>query len=566
VLYPLGRPLPEGLNVAKPEVTTIGKYQVLDCIAQGDLAEIYKARLDGIAGFRRMFAIKRVRPHLAHLDTYAEMIEEEARIAGLLSHSNIVQLLDLGRENGVLYLVMELVDGWDLGAVLDKARERGQPLPVAHVAWIGQQLLKGLEYAHQREVIRDGERVSLALVHRDVSPSNVLLSRQGEVKLTDFGIARASLKMMQTHPDLVKRRFDYMSPEQARGGDITQAADLFGTAIVLYECLTLQHPFRREGEFATLEAIRDGAFTPLPELRDDLPEVLVEVIHAGLNPKVDKRPANATAFKEKLAQVQALSDEVFTQETLAAWLGELLGEPERKPVGPTLHAADDDEGADDELPDLPATPDPTQPSPLTFDGRQPMDEEAHTVVMSRLDLPAWEAEEGATVVNRDVAARLAALRRDKDGKPTPAPAAPAKSSFEQEEATRVRPNLVRELLEEPQVRENPGSAWLTGVLAAGLMLMVGALLGAVLTVAYGRSGGMMINPPMLDVRSAPDVPMQVTVDGAPISGPRRLAAGQHRLKVDMAGAQPWEVDLTLEAGEYRLMMIEAHQLPAAAAE
>ena len=200
--YTLGPPttVSRTITVAKPEVSTIGKYRVLERIATGDLAEIYKARLEGIAGFRRLFAIKRVRPHLARLDTYAAMIEEESRIAGLLSHGNIVQLLDLGREDGVLYLVMEYVDGWDLGKVLERCKELEEPAPMDQAVWIGLQLLKGLEYAHNREVIRNGEKVGLDLVHRDVSPSNILLSRQGDVKLTDFGIARASLKMMQTHP------------------------------------------------------------------------------------------------------------------------------------------------------------------------------------------------------------------------------------------------------------------------------------------------------------------------------------------------------------------------------
>jgi serine/threonine protein kinase len=552
--------------VAKPDVTTIGKYQVLERIATGDLAEIYKARLDGIAGFRRTFAIKRVRPHLAALDSYAEMIEEEARIAGLLSHGNIVQLLDLGRDDGVLYLVMEFVDGWDLGAVLAKAQEEEVSIPFLHVAWMGVQLLKALEYAHKREVIRDGERVPLDLVHRDVSPSNVLISRQGEVKLTDFGIARASLKMMQTHPDLVQRRFDYMSPEQARGADITQAADLFATGVVLYEALALEHPFRRDGEFATLEAIRDGDYVPLDERRQDLPQALVDAIHGALSPAVEDRPIDATAFKNELMVVLEGGAEVYTQETLAAWLRDLLGaRPAAAPASMSIEQG---------LADLPVVPDATLPSvgpaPLVTELPEVPestsgDDESRTVVVGREELEGWGEEEGgATVVNRDMALRLAALRNDAPpglSVNTPRPPPPPKAKFETDDATRVRPKLVRELLDGPApVAASPGAGWFVGALSAGFMLLVGALLGAVLVVAYGRSGGMTVHPPMLDVSARPGVEMRVMVDGELISGPRRLSAGRHRLRVDVEGADLWEVDLTLEEGEYRLMMIEAYDV------
>ena len=248
---------------------------MVERIATGDAAEIFKARLEGIAGFRRMFAIKRVRPHLARNTAYVQMIEEEARIAGMLNHGNIVQLLDLGRDGGAVYLVMEYVDGWDLGQIiernLDRPHEGGEALPVEAIVYLGVQVLKALEYAHKREVIREGQPVALGLVHRDVSPSNILVSRLGEVKLTDFGIARAALKMMETHPDLIRRTFDYMSPEAARGRQVTQQSDLFALGVVMYECLTGAHPFRQDGEMATLEAIQDGRHAPLGQVAPHLP-------------------------------------------------------------------------------------------------------------------------------------------------------------------------------------------------------------------------------------------------------------------------------------------------------
>jgi hypothetical protein len=177
-------------------------------------------------------------------------------------------------------------------------------------------------------------------------------------------------------------------------------------------------------------------------------------------------------------------------------------------------------------------------------------------VGARPDVDSWAGEEQATVVNRDIAARLAALRREKEALES---GVPAPGAFEKDDATRVRKTPIAALMEDDVATSAGGTSWVAGVMQAVLMLVVGALLGAVMMVAYGRAGGMMVNPPMLDVRSAPNVEMRVTVDGQPIKGPKRLQPGQHQLRVDVEGAQSWEVDLTLEAGEYRLMMIEAHQ-------
>lgn len=564
---------------------TIGKYQVIDRISTGDLAEIFLARLEGIGGFRRLFAIKRVRPHLVHNQSYAQMIEEEARIAGSLSHGNIVQLLDLGRDEGVLYLVMEYVDGWDLGKVLDAIQRTGVEVPVRHVVFLGIQLLKGLEYAHGRTVMKDGQATALDLVHRDVSPSNILLSRQGDVKLTDFGIARASLKMMETHPDLVARRFDYISPEQARGGTITQAADIWAVALVMYQLLTGVHPFKRQGEFETIEAICDAKHTPLGELRE-VPELLAEVIGKALSVDPADRPESATAFKEALAEVRHELGGSFSEDTLATWLeglfsaepaAEAPAETPSAPVSgatilPVSETADDTGEAEvlSEDHDLPANPDVTSPAKMPAAVEEA--DEANTVVMG---MPAKAAavaaaaqakkaeaaqaaapkatghdDDAATVVNRDLAARLEDLRNFKVGDEHP-----------DDEATRVRTAALKSLqLEGLAPQATVETSWRAAASASAMGVLVGVLLGAVIMVVLGRYGGMEINPPMLDVRSAPDLQLTVTVDGEPLSGPTELSAGSHRVRVDVVGSQPWEVDLALQAGEYRLMMIEANRM------
>jgi hypothetical protein len=193
------------------------------------------------------------------------------------------------------------------------------------------------------------------------------------------------------------------------------------------------------------------------------------------------------------------------------------------------------------------------PAPLEAGLFEP-DDGSSTVVVRRTDIEQWAGEEQATVVNRDIAARLAALRREKET------LQPAASDFATDDATRVRKAPLLGLTDgDVSASDSGDSTWLAGIMQAVLMLVVGILLGAVMMVAYGRAGGMMVNPPMLDVRSAPNVQMQVTVDGQSIQGPKRLSPGRHSLQVDVKGAQSWEVDISLEAGEYRLMMIEAHQ-------
>ena len=172
-------------TLATPEFETFGKYQIIGRIATGGMAELYKARLEGIGGFQRIFAIKRILPHLSSNSEYVAMLVDEAKVAGLLSHANIVQILDLGQVEGVWYIAMEFVDGHDLGAILKRARVKALQLPLPHTVFVAIELLKGLEYAHQRQVMRGGRPVPLDIIHRDVSPPNILVSYQGEVKLTD---------------------------------------------------------------------------------------------------------------------------------------------------------------------------------------------------------------------------------------------------------------------------------------------------------------------------------------------------------------------------------------------
>ena len=302
-------------------VESFGKYQILHRIASGGMAEIYKARLEGIGGFQRTFAIKRILPHLSRNPEYVSMLVDEAKVAGLLSHANIVQILDLGQVEGIWYIAMEFVNGRDFGDVLRRAKSKGLSLPVPHMVFVAIELLKGLEYAHQRQVMRGGRPVPLNIIHRDVSPPNIMLSFQGEVKLTDFGIARASLKALETQSGVIKGRFDYMSPEQAEGAkDLDQRSDLFSVGVVLYEGLTGVHPFRGENELATAHQVQSGKYKPLSAINTSVPFTLETIVDRALRVNREDRYPTATAFKEALDKFFHDAGFIFTHSTLASYV------------------------------------------------------------------------------------------------------------------------------------------------------------------------------------------------------------------------------------------------------
>lgn len=556
--------------MGQTDTPRIGKYQVLAQVAQGPLAEVLKARLDGIAGFSRHYAIKRVRAEVAADATWTGRIEAEARRAASLAHTNLVQILDLGRDDDDRpYLVLEWVDGWSLRRVLDQAAEEGTSLPVPHVVWIGTQLLKALEYAHGRET---------PLCHDAVSPSNVLVSRGGEVKLSDFGLGRVADEMGHTVPELVAPRPHRAAPEQLEDAEPSVAADLFAAAAVLYEALTLTHPFRRDTPDATRAALADAAWKPVDALRDDLPDALRDIVTAALSVDPALRPASATDFKNVLLGVLRDQGEVFTQEALARWVRELFGEPvtgwgqspptasaeldadallpdpEAEPPADDLdmddlHSVHDvklDLDDDDELP-IDKTAPAIEAHPTTSD--DPGDDARTEVggLGSKLPAPApppsetWD-EHGETRIDPEMAKRIAELRAAKEaGK---------------DDGTRLRTGAV-DVVDVAEVAR--GTAWSTVGIAA-IMLAVGIAVGAVGMIAYGRAAGMTVLPPMLEVRTAPDADMTVTVDGQAVTGAQRLTPGPHALTVEIEGATPWSIDLELQPGEYRVFVIEAPEL------
>ena len=218
------------------------------------MAEVWKARMTGVEGFQKTVAIKKILPHLTDSSDFVEMFVDEAKLAAQLNHAHIIHIYDLGRIEGDYYIAMEYVEGENLRAILNAARERGRPLPVGLALHVAARLASALDYAHRK---RDFEDQSLDLVHRDVSPQNVLIGYEGTIKLCDFGIVKAVSKTSHTRMGALKGKLQYMSPEQAWGRNVDGRSDIFSLGALLFEMLTGRRLFSGDSEMEVLEAVRE---------------------------------------------------------------------------------------------------------------------------------------------------------------------------------------------------------------------------------------------------------------------------------------------------------------------
>src|SRR5262245_141578 len=264
----------------------LGRYQLIGRLAIGGMAEVYLALSGELSGFRTLVVVKRILPHLASNQQFIRMFLDEARIAALLDHPNIVRIIEVGHDGDEYFLVMELVQGKPLSAVLRKAAKEKSPLTPALAAFVVAQAANGLGYAHN---LADAEGNPLNVVHRDVSPQNILVSFEGAVKVIDFGIARALGRVSETSPGGLKGKIEYMSPEQASAEEVDHRADVFALGVVLWEALTGRRLFRRETELATMRAIVDDPIPHPSEIVPRLPIELDTIVMRALRTRKDAR-------------------------------------------------------------------------------------------------------------------------------------------------------------------------------------------------------------------------------------------------------------------------------------
>ncbi len=258
---------------------TYGRYQLLKKLATGGMAQIYLARQQGPEGFEKLLVVKRILPHLAENEEFITMFLDEARIAARLNHPNVVQIFDLGAQDDSFFIAMEFIHGEDVRRVWKHADKVGKPIPVALICRIIIESCAGLDYAHKK---LDGSGRALNIVHRDISPQNILVSFEGGVKIVDFGIAKAADQATVTKSGVLKGKYSYMSPEQAAGQPIDCRTDIFALGVVLYELLTGTRLFKRATDIQTLNAVTECKLAPPSQVNDRVPADLDTIVMKAL--------------------------------------------------------------------------------------------------------------------------------------------------------------------------------------------------------------------------------------------------------------------------------------------
>jgi serine/threonine protein kinase len=262
-----GRPVTADAS-ARSAGDTAQRYRVIEKLESGGMAEVFRAESTGLQGFRKQVAIKRVLPHLGRKSKFISMFLDEARLSAQLSHSNCVQVFDIGEGDGAYFIVMEFVDGANLKSIATSMRSQGRTFPIPAAAYIAHEICKGLSYAHE---LTDRSGGSLHLVHRDVSPPNVLVTKHGEVKIVDFGLAKASSQLEQSEPGIIKGKFAYLSPEAALGEEVDCRADIFAVGIILWELLASRRLFDAESDVQILYKVQATKVPPISQINRSVP-------------------------------------------------------------------------------------------------------------------------------------------------------------------------------------------------------------------------------------------------------------------------------------------------------
>lgn len=306
--------------MAKFNPKPFGKYFLIDKLATGGMAEIYKAKTFGVDGFEKLLAIKRILPHCSEDKEFIDMLIDEAKLSVLLSHTNIVQVYDLGKVGDDYFISMEFINGINLREVLNSLKEANASLGEELVLYIVSEICKGLDYAHSK---RDTEGKPLNIVHRDISPQNILLSLEGEVKIVDFGIAKAAMNISHTMAGILKGKISYMSPEQALGKPIDRKTDIFSAGLMLYEFLTGEKFFTGETQFEVLKKIRTTRVTE-KNLPADFAEPVKKILAKALAYSTKERYDNAGDFQIDLTRHLYTTYADFTPRKLKKLMDRLL--------------------------------------------------------------------------------------------------------------------------------------------------------------------------------------------------------------------------------------------------
>jgi TonB family protein len=313
-----------------------GEYVLLEKIATGGMAEVWKARMRGVEGFQKTVAIKKILPHMSDNEEFLTMFVDEAKLAAQLSHNNIIHIYELGKQDDSYFIAMEYIDGEDLKSILKRGSETMQPVSTELALFIASKIASALDYAHRR---KDFDERALGLVHRDVSPQNVLISYEGDIKLCDFGIAKAASKASHTMAGALKGKLQYMSPEQAWGRTIDKRSDIFALAAVLFELLTGQKLFVGDSELSVLEQVREARVKAPSSVNDEVPAEVDQIVLKALAKEPGDRYQTAGDMARDLEQILYTFRPAPTSADLAIHMHRLF--VEAPPVVPSMPIPDE---------------------------------------------------------------------------------------------------------------------------------------------------------------------------------------------------------------------------------
>jgi eukaryotic-like serine/threonine-protein kinase len=307
----------ERLRPFKPQ--RFGRYTLLMPLSTGGMGEIFLARLEGAQGFEKLCVIKKILPHLAQDKDFVDRFVNEARILVKLSHGNIAQVLDMGLHDGAAYIALEFIDGKDLRRVVARAHERALTLPLSFILYVTTRLLDALAYAHRK---KGDEGKELNLVHRDVSPQNILISYEGEVKVIDFGLAKSTLSATHTHPSIVLGKFLYMSPEQARHQKADRRSDLYAVGLCLYELIAGKSPFDGIAPGELMATVANPKIAPLASIEPLCPPALNDAVMKALSVDPAQRFQTAEELRGRLLTILLEIDPAAGPETATRFMTE----------------------------------------------------------------------------------------------------------------------------------------------------------------------------------------------------------------------------------------------------
>jgi serine/threonine protein kinase len=307
----------------KRQPIPFGKYLLLDRINIGGMAEVWRGKQFGASGFERLVAIKRILPNIAEDEEFISMFIDEAKICVQLTHANIASIYELGHISSSYFISMEYIPGKDMRAIFDRCRKKGEPAPVPLVAFCVSKMCEGLDYAHRK---KDGMGRDMNIVHRDISPQNILISYEGEVKVIDFGIAKAAGKATKTQAGILKGKFGYMSPEQIRGVPLDRRSDVFAIGVCLYEMLTGERLFVGDSDFSVLEKVRKADVPPPSTYNRRIPEALEKIVLRALAKDVEDRYQYASELGDDLQRFLLTSETLFSRKDLMQYMKSTFAE------------------------------------------------------------------------------------------------------------------------------------------------------------------------------------------------------------------------------------------------